>query len=123
MTVNDEEAFHSVIILRFLDMLFLIGITLIGLLTLNVSFKIPVWSIVAGCIFCACFIVVLHEYFPNFIQSQLSLFKHAFSVEKWHGYYTHYLFELGFRRRNSVWYGDRASRRPICLGKQCLQTV
>ncbi len=77
--VNDEEAFHSVFVLRFLDMLCLIGITLTGLLNLNVSFKSPVWGIVAAVIFCIIVLSVLHKYYPNFIQRQLSLFKHAFS--------------------------------------------
>lgn len=76
--VNDEEAFHSVFVLRFLDMLCLIGITLTGMLSLNVSFKIPVWSIGAGVIFCIIVLFVLHKYFPKFIQRHLALFKHAF---------------------------------------------
>jgi glycosyltransferase AglD len=77
--VNDEIAFHSVFVLRFLDMLCLIGITLTGLLSLNVSFKIPMWSIGTGVIFCIIVLSVLYKYFPDFIQRHFSLFKSAFS--------------------------------------------
>ncbi|MGE8080746.1 lysylphosphatidylglycerol synthase transmembrane domain-containing protein [Peribacillus loiseleuriae] len=77
--VNDEEAFHSVFVLRVLDMLCLIGITLIGLLSLKISFKFPVWSIVAGGIFCMITLSVIYIYFPRFLKRHFSLFKKAFS--------------------------------------------
>ncbi|QED46036.1 lysylphosphatidylglycerol synthase transmembrane domain-containing protein [Cytobacillus dafuensis] len=78
-TVSDEEAFHSVFVLRALDMLCLIAITLIGLLSLKVGFKIPVWSIVAGSVFCILALFVLYKYFPDFLKRNFTLFKKAFS--------------------------------------------
>ncbi|MED3690389.1 lysylphosphatidylglycerol synthase transmembrane domain-containing protein [Peribacillus butanolivorans] len=77
--VNYEEALHSVVVLRVLDMLCLIGITLTGLLCLDVSFKFPVWSIIAGSIFCMITLSVLHKYFPAFLKRHISLLKNAFS--------------------------------------------
>ncbi|MGX2959667.1 lysylphosphatidylglycerol synthase transmembrane domain-containing protein [Peribacillus sp. JNUCC 23] len=77
--VSNEEAFHSVFVLRVLDMLCLIGITLIGLLSLKVSFKFPVSSIIAGGIFCMITLSVIHKYFPRFLKRHFSLFKKAFS--------------------------------------------
>ncbi|MEH6946992.1 lysylphosphatidylglycerol synthase transmembrane domain-containing protein [Bacillus sp. JJ634] len=77
--IKNEEAIHSVIVLRILDMISLIGITLIGLLSLEVRFVIPFWTIILGIVICSFTLLIMKKYAREFLKRHISLFKHAFS--------------------------------------------
>ncbi|MFJ8247131.1 lysylphosphatidylglycerol synthase transmembrane domain-containing protein [Peribacillus asahii] len=77
--IKNEEAIHSVIVLRMLDMISLIGITLIGLLSLKVRFVMPFWMIILGIVICSFTLLVMKKYAREFLKRHISLFKHAFS--------------------------------------------
>jgi glycosyltransferase AglD len=76
--ISGEDAAHSVIILRLLDMICLIGFTLIGLFVLEVDFKIPIPLITIGSIVLVLAIVIVVRFFPAFLKRQFELFKQAF---------------------------------------------
>src|SRR3954467_11734608 len=76
--ISGEDAAHSVIILRLLDMICLIGFTLIGLFVLEVDFKIPISLITIGSIVLVLAIVIVVRFFPAFLKRQFELFKQAF---------------------------------------------
>ncbi len=75
--ITDEEAFHSVLILRVLDMLSLMIMTLIGLISLKVKFNFPVWTILLGLTVCLLSIFLLSKYAPLFLNKHLSILKSA----------------------------------------------
>ncbi|WP_163101296.1 lysylphosphatidylglycerol synthase transmembrane domain-containing protein [Peribacillus alkalitolerans] len=77
--IKDQEAFQSVIVLRLIDMLTLTLITLVGLLSLGVKFRIPVWMIVIGGIGSFLCLLIINKYFPSFLKRHLALMKKAFS--------------------------------------------
>jgi len=77
--ISGEDAAHSVIILRLLDMIFLIGFTIIGLFVLGVDFQISIPLIMVGCIGLVLALVVVLRFFPVFLRRQFELFKQAFS--------------------------------------------
>ena len=76
--ISGEDAAHSVIILRLLDMIFLIGFTIIGLFVLKVDFQIPILLIVVGGIGLVLSLVIVIRFFPAFLNRQFKLFKQAF---------------------------------------------
>ena len=77
--ISDEEAAHSVIILRLLDMIFLIGFTSIGLFVLEVDFNLPIPLITIGSVVLVLSMVIVIRFVPAFINRQFELFKLAFS--------------------------------------------
>ena len=76
--ISGEDAAHSVIILRLLDMICLIGFTMIGLFVLGVDFQIPIPLIKIGSIVLVLSMVVVVRFFPAFLKRQFELFKQAF---------------------------------------------
>jgi glycosyltransferase AglD len=75
--ITNDEAFHSVFILRLLDMLSLIIMTLIGLVSLKVKFIFPTWAIVFSLIICITIIFILNKYAPLFFNKHITLLKNA----------------------------------------------
>ncbi|MCM3694357.1 lysylphosphatidylglycerol synthase transmembrane domain-containing protein [Neobacillus niacini] len=73
--LSGGDAVHSVIILRLLDMLYLISFTLIGLFILGVDFQIPLPLIIIGGIISGFSIIVVLRFFPNFLKRQAELLK------------------------------------------------
>jgi glycosyltransferase AglD len=80
--ISDEDAAHSVIILRMLDMLFLIGFTLIGLVVLGVDFQVPIQLIIIGSIVLVLSMLVVVRFFPVFLKRQIELIKQGFRGRK-----------------------------------------
>ncbi|MBB6446977.1 lysylphosphatidylglycerol synthase transmembrane domain-containing protein [Bacillus benzoevorans] len=76
--INFEETAHSVIVLRLLDMICLIGFTLIGLFILNVDFQISIPLITMGSIVFVLSMLIVVRFFPTFLKRQFKLFKQAF---------------------------------------------
>jgi glycosyltransferase AglD len=74
-----DAAFHSVLILRLLDMFCLLLIALAGLWGLNASFRIPVWSLSLCIVLFIIIGLLVHKYFPLFLSRQFILLKHAFT--------------------------------------------
>ena len=77
--ISFDDAAHSVIILRLLDMIFLIGFTIIGFFVLGVDFQISIPLVTFGSIGLVLSIVVVVRFFPTFLRRQFELFKQAFS--------------------------------------------
>ena len=77
--ISGEDAAHSVIILRLLDMIFLIGFTIIGFFVLGVDFQISIPLIMVGCIGLVLALVVVLRFFPVLLRRQFELLKQAFS--------------------------------------------
>jgi glycosyltransferase AglD len=77
--ISGEDAAHSVIILRLIDMFCLIGFTLIGLLVLGVDFQIPIPMIIIGSLVLVFTMVFVGRFFPVFLKRQIELFKQGFS--------------------------------------------
>ncbi|MEH7013235.1 lysylphosphatidylglycerol synthase transmembrane domain-containing protein [Neobacillus niacini] len=80
--ISGEDAAHSVIILRLLDMLCLIAFTLIGLVILGVDFQVPMPLIIIGSIVFVLSMLVLVRFFPVFLKRQIILFKQGFRGRK-----------------------------------------
>jgi glycosyltransferase AglD len=76
--ISGEEAAHSVIILRLIDMFCLIGFTLIGLFILGVDFKLPTTLITTGSIIIVLLLVAVVHFFPVFFKRQVELLKQGF---------------------------------------------
>lgn len=76
--ISFEEAAHSVIVLRLLDMICLIGFTMVGLFFLNVDFQISFPLIMMGSIVFALSMFIAVRFFPTFLKRQFKLFKQAF---------------------------------------------
>jgi glycosyltransferase AglD len=77
--ISFDDAAHSVIILRLLDMIFLISFTIIGFFVLGVDFQISIPLVMVGSIGLVLAIVVVGRFFPAFLGRQFALFKQAFS--------------------------------------------
>lgn len=77
--ISGEESFNSVIILRLLDMVCLIGITLVGLLVLEVDFNIPTFLIMIGSILLLIILICIMKFFPVFLKRQMALLKQGIS--------------------------------------------
>jgi glycosyltransferase AglD len=77
--ISGEDAAHSVIILRLIDMCCLIGFTLIGLFVLGVDFQIPIPLIIIGSLVFVLTLVFVGRFFPVFLKRQIELFKQGFS--------------------------------------------
>lgn len=75
--ISNDEAFHSVFILRLLDVLSLVIMTLIGLVSLRVKFIIPIWTIFFSLIFCLIAYYLLNKYAPSFFRKHISILKSA----------------------------------------------
>ncbi|MFK2827045.1 lysylphosphatidylglycerol synthase transmembrane domain-containing protein [Bacillus sp. B190/17] len=75
--IKREEAFHSVIVLRVMDMGCLIGIAFVGLFVLDIAYKIPVWLIVSGCTIVLLSLLVIKRYFAEFLNRQIIWLKSA----------------------------------------------
>ncbi len=75
--MDDETAAHSVIVLRLLDMICLIVFTVIGLLFLQVGFKVPVQLIIIGSVLFILSIVLAFCLFPAFLKRHIGLLKNA----------------------------------------------
>jgi glycosyltransferase AglD len=76
--ISGEDAAHSVIILRLIDMFCLIGFTLIGLFVLGIDFQIPIPLIIIGSLVLVLTMVVVGRFFPVFLKRQIELFKQGF---------------------------------------------
>src|SRR4051794_21332162 len=76
--ISFDDAAHSVIILRLLDMIFLISFTIIGFFVLGVDFQISIPVVMIGIVGLVLAIVVILRFFPSFFKRQIELFKQAF---------------------------------------------
>ncbi|WP_338453184.1 lysylphosphatidylglycerol synthase transmembrane domain-containing protein [Niallia oryzisoli] len=77
--ISGEDAAHSVIVLRLIDMICLIVFSIVGFCVLGIDFQIPVLLIMIGCIIFVLSMVVVVQFFPAFLKRQLELCKRAFS--------------------------------------------
>jgi glycosyltransferase AglD len=77
--ISFDDAAHSVIILRLLDMIFLISFTIIGFFVLGVDFQISIPLVMVGSIGLVLAIATVGRFFPAFLGRQFELFKQAFS--------------------------------------------
>src|SRR6476620_3567140 len=77
--ISGEDAAHSVIILRLLDMIFLIVFTIIGFFILGVDYQFSIPVVMIGSVGPLLAIVVILRFFPSFFRRQFELFKQAFS--------------------------------------------
>ncbi|WP_141430819.1 lysylphosphatidylglycerol synthase transmembrane domain-containing protein [Bacillus sp. 03113] len=77
--IKDEESIHSVIVLRILDMMCLMLLTLAGLVTLNVNYSIPIPLIGLVSLIFIIVIILVKKYFPAFLERQMTLLRNAFS--------------------------------------------
>jgi glycosyltransferase AglD len=77
-SVTKEEAIHSVIVLRLLDLICLVVIAFLGLVTLRADFSIPFWAISIGVLAFAVFLFTFFTFFPTFTKRHLSLLSQAF---------------------------------------------
>lgn len=75
--IKREEAFHSVLALRAMDMICLIGIAMIGLFSFNINFRIPIWLITSSLIFVIFAIFIAKRYLTGFIDRQVTFLKSA----------------------------------------------
>ncbi|MGI8385325.1 lysylphosphatidylglycerol synthase transmembrane domain-containing protein [Robertmurraya sp. P23] len=82
--VNREEAYHSVIVLRVMDMFCLIGITFVGLLALDIFYSIPTWLILGGLLLVLLVLIISRQFFSRFLQRQFVLMKSA--LLGWNGF-------------------------------------
>lgn len=73
--IKREEAFHSVLVLRALDMMCLIGIAIVGLFALDITYKIPTWLILGGVFFATLTLYIVRRYFAFFLNRQIALIK------------------------------------------------
>ncbi len=80
--LKDDEAFHSVVVLRLLDMFCLVGIAMIGLWALKVQFRFPLWLLMISSFISLLVLFTVHHYAPLFLNKHLQLFKKAFSGKK-----------------------------------------
>jgi glycosyltransferase AglD len=80
--ISSEDAAHSVIILRMLDMFCLIVFTFIGLIVLGVEFQISIQLIIIGSILSMLSLLVVVRFFPVFLKRQIELFKQGFRGRK-----------------------------------------
>lgn len=80
--ISGGDAVHSVIILRLLDMLYLIAFTLIGLFILGVDFQIPLPLIIIGGLISGFSILVVLRFFPAFLKRQAELLKQGLRGKK-----------------------------------------
>lgn len=77
--LGNDEAFHSVVMLRLLDMLCLLGMAAAGLWALKVEFQFPMWLAAAACLFNLAVLFAVHRFATRFLKKHLELFKQAFS--------------------------------------------
>ena len=64
--ISVDDAAHSVIILRLLDMIFLMGFTIIGLFVLEVDFNLPIPLITIGSVVLVLSMVIVYGFFQLF---------------------------------------------------------
>ncbi|MGP7817200.1 lysylphosphatidylglycerol synthase transmembrane domain-containing protein [Niallia sp. 01092] len=76
--ISGEDAVHSVIVLRLLDMICLIAFTMAGLFVLGVDFQIPIPLVIIGSVVLILSVIVVVRFFPVFLKRHLKLFKQAF---------------------------------------------
>lgn len=76
--VSGEDAAHSVVVLRLLDMFCLIAYTLIGLFVLEVNFEIPTLLIVISGSILSVGVIAIFRMYPDFVKRQFEIFKKAF---------------------------------------------
>ncbi len=80
--LKDEEAFHSVVVLRLLDMLCLIAMTAAGLWALKIPVRLS-WGLFATVCFTGLVVsFAVHRYAPAFFHKQSQLLRRAFSGKK-----------------------------------------
>ncbi|OKL35605.1 lysylphosphatidylglycerol synthase transmembrane domain-containing protein [Domibacillus mangrovi] len=77
--LKDDEAFHSVVVLRLLDMFCLVGIAMIGLSALKVQFRFPLWLVIVSSFISLLVLAAIHHYAPVFWNKHIQMFKKAFS--------------------------------------------
>jgi glycosyltransferase AglD len=82
--VTREEAYHSVIVLRAMDMFCLITITFVGLLALDITYRIPMWLVLGGIVVILIAFLISKNLFSTFLQRQVDLMKHA--LQGWNGF-------------------------------------
>lgn len=82
--VTREEAYHSVIVLRALDMSCLITITFVGLLALDITYRIPMWLVLGGLVVLLLAFLISKSLFSKFLQRQVGLMKDA--LQGWNGF-------------------------------------
>jgi hypothetical protein len=82
--VNREEAYHSVIVLRAMDMVCLIGITFVGLLALEIIYSISTWLVFGGILLILLALIISRQFFSRFLQRQFVLMKDV--LLGWNGF-------------------------------------
>lgn len=80
--LKDDEAFHSVVVLRLLDMCCLVGMAMAGLWALKVQFRFPLWLVMVSSLIGLLVLAAVHHYAPVFWNKHIQLFKKAFSGKK-----------------------------------------
>jgi glycosyltransferase AglD len=78
-TIRFDEALHSVVILRILDILSLFLFTIIGLFLLDMNFSIPIWTVIVILIGGGILLYFIRKKFTAFFGRQMSLLRNAFS--------------------------------------------
>ncbi|WP_458411901.1 lysylphosphatidylglycerol synthase transmembrane domain-containing protein [Schinkia sp. CFF1] len=73
--IKRDEAFHSVIALRAMDMICLIGIAFVGLFALDITYEMPIWLILGGVFFATLALYIVRRYFASFLNRQIALLK------------------------------------------------
>jgi len=101
--VNREEAYHSVIVLRTMDMVCLIGITFVGLLVLNINYTMPLWLIFGGLLFILLALIISRQFFHKFLQRQFDLMKNA--LKGWKGFIIFIAIFISWVLESGVLYG------------------
>jgi glycosyltransferase AglD len=77
--ITAEEAWHSVIVLRVLDMLCLSGIAIIGIFAFDIRYRIPLWAFFFLLMVSFISLPLLKKKFPVFVNRHIALLKNAFS--------------------------------------------
>lgn len=76
--MSSEDVAHSVIILRILDMVFLMAFTFVGLVVLDVQYQLPKSLIAGGSIAAILLLAIVVKLFPAFLKRQVALLRQAF---------------------------------------------
>lgn len=80
--LKDDEALHSVVVLRLLDLFCLVSMAMIGLWALKVQFRFPLWLVIVSSFIGLVVLFVIHHYAPVFLNKHIQLFKKTFSGKK-----------------------------------------
>lgn len=78
-SLAQDEAFHSVVVLRLLDMGCLAAMAAAGLWILNVQLRPSLWLAAVFCFACLLVLLAARRYAPEFLSKHIRLFKKAFA--------------------------------------------